>query len=97
MIDVDQKFLIVIKNILKKHISGYEVRAFGSRVTGKAKKYSDLDLVVMSEKIIDKKILYNLEEEFAESDLPFRVEILDWQALNKDFRKIINEKYEILR
>ena len=32
-------------------------------------------------------------EEFAESDLPFRVEILDWQTIPETFQKIINEKY----
>ncbi|CAL7962988.1 putative protein adenylyltransferase MntA [Gammaproteobacteria bacterium] len=96
MIDIAPKYLLIIKRILKKYVSGYEVRSFGSRITGKAKTYSDLDLVIMSEKIIDKKILYALEEEFAESDLPFRVDILDWQAIPDSFQKIINEKSEII-
>lgn len=96
MIDVAPKYLQIIKDIIKKNIPKYEVRAFGSRVTGKAKTYSDLDLVIMSSTPIDKKIIYSTEEDFAESDLPFRVEILDWQTIPKSFQKIINEKYESL-
>ena len=95
MIDIAPQYLLIVNNILKKHISEYEVRAFGSRVMDKAKTYSDLDLVVMSTHALDKKILYALEEELAESDLPFRVEILDWQTIPETFRKIINEKYRI--
>lgn len=94
MIDVAPQYLQIIKAIIKKNIPEYEVRAFGSRVTGKAKTYSDLDLVIMSSSPIDKKILYSTEEEFAESDLPFRVEILDWRTIPESFQKIINEKYE---
>lgn len=59
MIDVAPQYLQIVKDILKKNIPEYEVRAFGSRVTGKAKTYSDLDLVIMSSNPIDKKILYS--------------------------------------
>ncbi len=45
-------------------------------------------------KPIDKKILYALEEEFVESDLPFRVEVLDWQTISESFQEVINKKYE---
>lgn len=92
MINVTPQHLQIIKNILKKNIPEYEIRAFGSRVTGKAKTYSDLDLVIMSPAPIDKKILYTTEEEFAESDLPFRVDILDWQTIPDSFQKIIAKK-----
>ena len=97
MIDIAPQYLSIINNILKKHIPEYEVRAFGSRVTGKAKTYSDLDLAIMSTKALDKKTLYALEEELAESDLPFRIEILDWQTISEDFQKIINKKYESIQ
>ena len=94
MIDVTPGYLQIIKDIIKKNIPEYEVRAFGSRVTGKAKTYSDLDLVIMSSIPVDKKILYATEEDFAESNLPFRIDILDWQTIPESFQKIINEKYE---
>lgn len=97
MIDVAPSYLKMILDILQKHIPGYEVRAFGSRITGTAKKYSDLDLVVVGKTKIAKKIFYSLKDEFEESDLPFRVEIMDWHAISNDFREIIETQYEVIQ
>jgi uncharacterized protein len=48
MIDITDKNLNIVKKILAKHVPNYEVWAFGSRVSGKAKKFSDLDLVIIN-------------------------------------------------
>jgi predicted nucleotidyltransferase len=96
MIDVPQHQLFAIKQILLKHIPAIEVRAFGSRVSGTAKPYSDLDLVIMGEQKIDPRVLAQLKEDFEESDIPFRVEILDWCGITDDFKKIIEQCCEVL-
>lgn len=41
MIDIDAKYLEMVKHILNNHVPECEVWFFGSRVTG-ARKYSDL-------------------------------------------------------
>lgn len=97
MIDVAPRYLKMIVNILKKHIPNCEVRAFGSRVNGIVKKYSDLDLAIAGKTKLPKKILYLLREEFEESDLPFRVEIMDWQSISDEFKKIIETQYEVIQ
>lgn len=97
MIDISDKDLQIVKEILKKHFPGYEVRAFGSRVNGKSKSYSDLDLVAISKKRIDLKVMFQIEEAFEESTLPFRVDILDWNSISESFQKIIEQKYEIIQ
>lgn len=97
MIDVPAPYLKMIQGILKKHIPNCEVRAFGSRLTGTAKKYSDLDLVIVGKMKLSKKVLYLLREEFQESDLPFRVEIMDWQTISGEFRTIIRRQYEVIQ
>jgi len=38
-----------------------------------------------------------LKEAFEESDLPFRVDITDYNAISNEFRAIIKAKYEILQ
>lgn len=96
MIDVAHNHLLSIKHILQKHIPDIEVRAFGSRVSGTAKQYSDLDLVIMGERKIDAKVLMQLQEDFEESDIPFRVEILDWHSIAGEFKKIIEQRYEVI-
>ena len=97
MIDVPAQDLKIIKQILKKYVEDCEIRAFGSRVTGKAKVYSDLDLVIVGSKRIERKSMVVLKEAFEESKLNFRVDIIDWQTISKSFREIIESGYEIIR
>lgn len=96
MIDIAQQDLRLVKSILLKHLSHCEVRVFGSRVTGTATKYSDLDLVIVGKQKIDRSVLNRLQDEFEYSDLPFRVEVLDWHRISDNFRKIIEQNYEII-
>jgi len=97
MIEVSPEHLKIILDILKRFAPSCEVRAFGSRCKGKAKKYSDLDLAIVGNEKIDLEILADIKEAFEESDLPYRVDVLDWNAISENFRKIINEKYEVIQ
>lgn len=38
-----------------------------------------------------------IREEFEESDLPFRVDIVDWSTTSPEFRKIIAESKEVVQ
>ncbi len=79
------------------HFPDYEVRAYGSGVNGRSNSYSDLDLVAISKKKIDLKLMFQVEEAFEESTLPFRVDLLDWNAISESFHKIIEQKYEVIQ
>lgn len=96
MLKVELRYLEMIRAILDKHLLNCQVWAFGSRVKGHAKKYSDLDLVVVGKEKIPGKVVYLLKDEFQESDLPFRVELLDYNALSEEFKKVILDKYEVI-
>lgn len=96
-IDISPKDLETVKNILKKHVPEYEVRAFGSRVKWTAGKSSDLDLVLMTDKPLPTLRMADLKEEFSESDLPFKVDVVDWAATKDNFRKIIEEQMVSIR
>ena len=97
MIDVNPNHLDTVTRILAGHVPDCEVRAFGSRVTWTAKDYSDLDLAVVGERALDLDVLRLLREAFEESDLPFRVDVLDWHAISSSFRKVIEKKYEVVQ
>jgi len=96
MIDLSPEHLAEVKSILKKNVPDCEVRAFGSRITANAAKYSDLDLAICSDQIIDRSLIWKLEEAFSDSNLPFRVDVLDWQNISDQFRDKINEGYETI-
>ncbi|MDD2716510.1 MAG: nucleotidyltransferase domain-containing protein [Candidatus Wallbacteria bacterium] len=96
MIDLNPGHLDTVKRILAEHVPDCEVRAFGSRVTRTAKAYSDLDLAIVSPNPLERDTLRLLKEAFEESDLPVRVDVLDWQSISDKFRKIIEAYYEVL-
>ena len=68
-----------------------QVYAFGSRARWTAKKHSDLDLVVRCHEPLTLKCLGSLQEAFAESDLPMRVDVVDWQIISDRFRQLIEQ------
>ncbi len=93
MIDVAACHWDTIQKILAQHVPACEVWAFGSRVKGNARKYSDLDLAVIGPAKLPRKIAIELKEAFEESNLPFRVDVVDWHTVSKSFQKLIKEKY----
>ncbi|MDF1583102.1 MAG: nucleotidyltransferase domain-containing protein [Methyloprofundus sp.] len=78
-----------INQILKTYAPLYEVWAFGSRVTGKAKQFSDLDLAIITQQSLPLSEYAIIKEAFDESDLPFKVDIVDWAATSINFQEII--------
>ena len=96
-IDISPEEWDIVSHILQTHIPNKEVWAFGSRVTGKAKLYSDLDLVILGETPLSLDLLATLAHEFTESDLPFKVDLVDWATTSVNFRKIIEKQRIVLR
>ena len=94
--DIGEAHLKIIQDLLKKHLPRVEVRAFGSRVNGHAKPHSDLDIALMTPIALSPSALALLKADFSESDLPFKVDVLDWQAISTSFRKLIEQGYEVL-
>lgn len=76
----------LVHHILATWLPGREVRMFGSRALGTPKPYSDLDLVIMGETPTDLSTLGQLHEAFASSDLPWRVDVVDWATTTSEFR-----------
>ena len=95
---VEPKDLRIIQRILRTHVPGLEVWAFGSRVHGEnLKPFSDLDLVIISPGPPASLQMLDLKEAFTESDLPFKVDLLDWSTLDESFRKKIAQSYLVVQ
>jgi len=97
MIDVSQRHLATIKRILAEYVGDCEVRLFGSRGNGTANQHSDLDLAIVGKGKLKRRAKMLLREAFEESDLPFRVDIIDYSTISETFRAIIEEKYEVIQ
>ena len=96
MIDLNPAYLETVQRILTEHAPECEVRAYGSRVTWTAKDYSDLDLAVVGSEPFSLRRMRQLKEAFEESDLPIRVDVLDWHVLSDGFKHVIAEEYEVI-
>ncbi len=97
MLDITPEHLQIVRDILQKNIPRREVWAFGSRVKGTAKRYSDLDLAVIGETPLSLSEHADLSDDFSESDLPWRVDIVDWATTSENFRNIIKRQYIVLQ
>lgn len=95
MITLETQYLNQVRTILRDWLSHYEVWAFGSRVHQRGlKPFSDLDLVVITEQPLDASYYGKIKEAFSESELPIRVDIVDWSQLNDSFKNLILKEYE---
>jgi len=81
---------------LKLYIPAATVWAFGSRVKWSHRPASDLDLAVLCDKEIAKKILPKINEVFVESDLPFKVQLLDFNRLPANMQDNIKNNFVVL-
>ena len=83
----------IIQDILIKVAPNSEVWAFGSRAKFTAKPYSDLDLVFLGEHPLTLNQMADLSNAFVDSDLPFKVDVVNWSMISQEFRSIILEHY----
>ena len=84
--------------LLRKHLHGVEVWAYGSRVNGRSHDGSDLDLVLrgLGLKEIPSDQLGDFEEAVRESNIPFLIEARDWARLPERFHREIERDHVVL-
>lgn len=84
-INIEDRHLNMVLEILSQapKINFY---AFGSRVKGTNKKYSDLDICYQGN--LDRKLVSKLKDDFYESDLPFKIDFLSKEDLIKNYGEI---------
>jgi predicted nucleotidyltransferase len=74
----------------------YQVFIFGSRATGKAKKFSDFDIGIWGKKSVPSHLIVLIEEALEESDLPYKVDLVDFSLVPAKFKKIALSKIKKL-
>ena len=62
---------------------------FGSRATGRARRYSDLDLAIDAGRRLSLDELAGLAEALSDSDLPYMVDLIDWHNIDDHWRQTI--------
>ncbi len=82
----------IVVNTMQQYLPNIEFKIFGSRAKGHAKEFSDLDIVILSQEKIPLQDLFLVTDAFAESDLPFIVDLVDWQRITEEFREIVKQQ-----
>lgn len=89
ILNIEKRHLDIVNKILSKQ--KYNFFVFGSRITANAKRLSDLDLLYFED--IPEKVIGILEEEFEESDLPYKVDLVDYNSCDEEFKNRIAQNY----
>ena len=82
-LDLPRRYRDQIEALLREHVPGVEVWAYGSRVNGRSHEGSDLDLVLRGPDLqrIPSDQLAVLTEALEESNVPILVQTHDWAKL----------------
>jgi predicted nucleotidyltransferase len=89
-IDLSQDELALVCGILRDHLpAGVRVWVFGSRATATARRYSDLDLALEANGPVGLDVIGDLADALSESDLPYKVDVIDLRSVDPTFRALI--------
>lgn len=86
--DYQKKYMEIIKKVVLSHINKNEhfVFLFGSRVYNNFKRTSDVDIGILGDKPIG-KIYYKILNEIEESNVPLKVDVIDFSLVDEKFKK----------
>lgn len=70
-----------VRQLIDAVLPGARVAVFGSRATGRARPYSDLDLLVLEPPQLSGSQRADLRDAFEASDLPFKVDVVEASGL----------------
>ena len=89
-IDLPADHRRLVLDILRAHLpQSAKAWVFGSRATGRARRYSDLDLAIDAGRRLTLDEIARLTEAFSGSDLPYRVDLVDWRDIDDRWRQTI--------
>ena len=98
-LDMQARHLALLRELLHQQLPRVEVWAYGSRVNGDGHEASDLDLVVRQP--ADPKqgtlALWEVKEALVESNLPIRVDVVDWAHIPASFHREIERAYVVVQ
>lgn len=96
---IETRHLAMLKALLQQWLPHAEIWAYGSRVTAQAHEASDLDLVVRnpSQLMLPTESLLDAKDSIVESNLPIRVDMVDWAKVPEHFRQEIARAYVVVQ
>ncbi|HEY3780399.1 MAG TPA: nucleotidyltransferase domain-containing protein [Fimbriimonadaceae bacterium] len=94
-ISLPNRYLTAVRSIFDRHrtsLDGIKVYLVGSRASGNAKEFSDIDLLLETSTTLSFLQMGLLRSDFEESDLPISVDLLDANSLTPEFHELVKTR-----
>ena len=92
MKQIPQETFLKINLILEKYLSNeHQVIFFGSYINATPHQNSDIDIAIKGPDKLDPSLWAKMEDEFEQSDILHKIDIVDYNRVTPEFQKIINE------
>lgn len=90
-------YIDIAKQIVLKQVpnDAFAIFLFGSRAAGNAKPLSDIDIGILGTEPIPMIVKAHLDVELEESIVPFKIDLIDFYQVDKDFKKEALKKIQI--
>jgi predicted nucleotidyltransferase len=90
-------YIEIVKQIVLKHVpnDAFAIFLFGSRAAGNAKPLSDIDIGILGTEPLPMIVKAHLDAELEESIVPFKIDLIDFYQVDKDFKKEALKKIQI--
>jgi predicted nucleotidyltransferase len=84
--NLEPKFISLIKNIISKHLPQAEIFIFGSRTTKTNQEFSDVDIAIKCDELTFSSLAL-IKFDLEESDLPYKVDVANYHDLDEKILK----------
>ena len=91
-LQLSPEHLRMVREVLAHWLPDAQVLALGSRFSGTARKFSDLDLAIASSTPLDWRLLGKVRDAFEDSDLPICVDVVDWSQADAGFKVMVERQ-----
>ena len=95
-VDMSPEHLKWVSDVLARHLPDCEVWAYGSRVSGRSWRYSDLDLVAMGNQPINATVMENVQDDLSETLVPYVIDFKDWNLIPEHWHDEILRCYAVI-
>jgi len=86
---IDPAIVQTVKQITKPRLpdDSYSVILFGSRVSGRNRRFSDIDIGILGPKPLPGVNYVDIIDALEQSDLPYRADVVDFSCMSDTVKK----------
>lgn len=88
-LNLDDKYIEFVNRLISEELEEVEVYIFGSRAQNNSYEYSDVDIALKAQNVIEIESLLKIKANFQNSTFPYKVDLIDLNSIDEKFFNII--------